>query len=100
MFNRIVSLFLCIGLVACGHEHSDVTLPDGNAETGAEMFTQSCSGCHGSDGTGGYGGPSLLGQTDDHIADYIWNGEGSMPAFPDFSEQDIADIIAHIRTLE
>ena len=64
------------------------------------LFTQSRSGCHGADGTGGYGGPDLLGQTTDHIADYIWNGKGNMPAFPDYTDQDVADIITHIRVLE
>ena len=87
-------------LFACGHEHDHVHLPDGNSESGEELYTPSCSGCHGAEGTGGYGGPDLLNQTDDHIADYVWNGSGNMPAFPDFSEQDLADIIAHIRVLE
>ena len=93
-------------LLACGdghdhdHDHDHFDLPTGDAEVGEPLFTQSCSGCHGADGTGGYGGPDLLGQTTDHIADYIWNGKGNMPAFPDYTDQDVADIIAHIRVLE
>ena len=82
------------------HDHSQIDLPDGDPAKGEDMFTQSCSGCHGADGTGGYGGPYMLGMPDDHIADYIWNGKGNMPAFPDYSDQDVADIIAHIRELE
>ncbi len=87
-------------LFACGHEHPETTLPKGDPVLGEELYELSCSGCHGLDGAGGYGGPNLLDQTDDHIADFIQNGEGNMPAFPDFTNQDIADVIAHIRTLE
>ena len=91
-------------LVACGdghdHDHDHYDLPTGDAEAGEVLYTHSCSGCHGTDGAGGYGGPYLLGQTTDHIAEYIWNGKGDMPAFPDYTDQDIADIIAHIRVLE
>ena len=80
--------------------HDDIDLPQGDTVKGEELFTPSCSGCHGSDGTGGYGGPYILGQSEVHIADYIWNGQGNMPAFPDFTDQDVADIIAHIQYLE
>ena len=31
---------------------------------------------------------------------YVQNGKGNMPAFPDYTDQDLADIIAHIRELE
>ena len=45
-------------------------------------------------------GPNLLGHPEDHIVDYVQNGKGNMPAFPDYTDQDLADIIAHIRVLE
>lgn len=94
-----MSYLLFVLALACGNQ-DDNTLPQGDPVKGEELFTQSCSGCHGADGTGGYGGPYMLGLTEDSIADYIWNGNGNMPAFPDYSEQDVADIIAHIRELE
>ena len=91
-------------LLGCGgghdHDHDHFDLPSGDADSGNALFTHACSGCHGANGTGGYGGPYLLGQTTEHIADYIWNGKGNMPAFPNYTDQDIADIVAHIRFLE
>lgn len=88
-------------ILACGgHEHPTVELPEGDATIGEELFVESCSGCHNADGQGGYGGPNLLGHPDDHIVDYVQNGQGNMPSFPDYTDQDLADIIAHIRELE
>ena len=94
-----MSYLLIVLTFACGNQ-DDTTLPKGDPVTGEELFTQSCSGCHGIDGTGGRAGPYMLGLPADQIADYIWNGKGNMPAFPDYSDQDVANIIAHIRELE
>ena len=97
----LMHLFSILYILACGsHEHTHVELPEGDATIGEELYIVSCSGCHNADGLGGYGGPNLLGHPEDHIVDYVQNGKGNMPAFPDYTKQDLADIIAHIRVLE
>ena len=100
MSTLLLTLILGCGEHKHDQDHDHIDLPQGDQVKGEELFTPACSGCHGADGTGGYGGTYILGQPDAHIADYIWNGQGNMPAFPDFTDQDVADIIAHIRYLE
>jgi len=89
----------------------------GNAEHGESLFVQLCSGCHGKDGRGGAHSfmPHVDTLTkkgyidelpDEYLAFVI--GEGGeaagknayMPSWKSkLSEQDIQDIIAHIRSL-
>jgi mono/diheme cytochrome c family protein len=52
VFYRIVFMFLCCGLAACGKER-DVT-------RGATLFAQNCAICHGADLRGG-GGAGVAG---------------------------------------
>ena len=101
--TRLAPLMLFPLLVACNGEDggSDTALPEGDAIAGAELYTSNCSSCHGADGEGGFG-PSLQGTTDHHteaeLADVILNGEGEdMPGF-NFSDQEVADVIAHMAT--
>jgi mono/diheme cytochrome c family protein len=86
-----------------------VSLEPRDVEAGAELFAENCAMCHGEDGRGDVApgladsvfqevyDDRLLGLT---IRDGIENTE--MPPFGELglSDQDISDIIAHIRTLE
>ena len=73
-------------------------LPDGNELAGETLYDGKCAACHGSSAEGA-SAPSILEQPDAHFVSAVQNGIGNMPAFPDLSEQDIADIIAFVRTL-
>jgi cytochrome c553 len=65
---------------------------------GQQVFEDNCFGCHGLDGHGGNGGPSLAGITDvEHVVAQVTNGGGGMPAFEDtLSAQQIQDVAAYV----
>lgn len=95
-------------MVACGEEDDgesssqvDTILAlTGDATSGGTLYSSTCSGCHGADGKGGSFDESVVGETPRKIASIVLSGEGSMPSYKDsFSDQEIADIIAHINTL-
>lgn len=70
--------------------------------TGATLFTQACSSCHGAKGQGLIG-PSLYNSdlTDDKIASIIKNGvKGRMPGFPQYKEPQVQALTAYIRSLK
>jgi len=83
----------------------------GDANNGLTLFLRNCAGCHGMDGRGGIapeiGNPVFQrAASDEFIVHTIRNGRPAtpMPAFqrpdaPALSDQDIADLLAHIRTL-
>ena len=85
--------------------------PHGDETRGLSLFLRNCAGCHGMNGRGGFapeiGNPVFQGAaSDEFIMRTIRYGRvGSpMPAFqrneaPVFSDQDLADILAYLRTL-
>ena len=121
------SFALTVGLLclATGHAaaQSDVDpteverFTDGDAAHGAPLYKRYCSGCHGEDGRGGAQTfmPHIGNLTEKNYIEFLPDGylftviaEGGvsvgkstmMPAWKaKLSEQDIKDIIAHIRTL-
>ncbi|HVO82747.1 MAG TPA: c-type cytochrome [Terriglobales bacterium] len=84
---------------------------EGNENRGLSLFLRNCAGCHGMSGRGGFApeiGNRVFQQaaTDEFIVRTIRNGRvgTAMPAFqrpdaPALSDQDIADILAFLRTL-
>lgn len=86
-----------------GDDTSSVT---GDATSGETLFTDSCAGCHGSDGTGGLdigGTPSadltveVPEKSDSELSDIIMNGYGSAMPSQYTDAQDVADVIAYLR---
>ncbi|RMG64381.1 MAG: cytochrome c [Calditrichaeota bacterium] len=95
-------------------------LPKGDPVRGKELYTQSCSACHGPDAKGipGLGKDLTTSQfamnlSDAELLDYIKKGRSTddplnttgvaMPpkgGNPSLTDKDIMDIIAYIRTLE
>jgi mono/diheme cytochrome c family protein len=78
----------------------------GNADNGAAIFAQNCSGCHGQNAEGGGVGPTLVsaemkGQNDDFFRQVILSGRSgtAMPAWEGrLSAQEIEDVIAFLRS--
>lgn len=82
----------------------------GDSNRGLTLFLRNCAGCHGMDGRGGIapeiGNPVFQkAATDEFIARTVRSGRQgtAMPAFqrpdaPAFSDQDVADVLAYVRT--
>ena len=91
-------------MAACGggstERTPDVLALEGVADEGAAVYEGNCADCHGADGAG----PVGLAHLDDHddaaLSDQILAGSLGMPAFDDkLTDQEVADIIAFLRTL-
>jgi cbb3-type cytochrome c oxidase subunit III len=84
----------------------------GDASNGLSLFLRNCAGCHGMNGRGGMApeiGNPVFQQAapDEFIIRTIRNGRvgTAMPAFqrpdaPALGDQDIADVLAYLRTLD
>ncbi len=77
---------LMLTLIACGDKDGDSGGGDPDdcpsaEETGAELYTSNCAGCHGADGSGA-SGPSLQDAvptlSDADIQDIMENGQDTM----------------------
>ena len=123
--RRLITLAVGLLCLASGHAaaQSDVDpteverFTDGDAEKGAKLYKRYCGGCHGEDGRGGAQTfmPHIQNLTQKEYIEFLPDGylftviaEGGvavgkssmMPAWKaTLSEQDIKDIIAHIRSL-
>jgi mono/diheme cytochrome c family protein len=77
--------------------------PENLAAKGRGFFFQSCAHCHGQDADGGEDAPSLLKLqiSGAHMALVIQSGiKGEMPSFAKkYNEQDVAAIVAYLKTL-
>lgn len=72
----------------------------GDAAAGAELFADSCAGCHGAEGGGGGIGPALAGNdiSIEDARETIETGRGVMPADL-VSGQELEDVLAYLETI-
>ena len=74
----------------------------GDPNVGEVLYNEMCSRCHGVSGRGGVG-LNLIEHRDGHedaeLIDTVLEGGGGMPSFKRLEDQEIADIISHIRAL-
>ena len=100
MSRSVLVLLAALALSACkeNDDRVDAILAlDGDAAAGETLYGSDCAVCHATDGSGGTG-PSLQGGPSDQIVvDQVINGGGSMPAFDDYADQDIADVLAYLK---
>ncbi len=73
--------------------------------TGAELYSDLCSACHGTQLEGKVGpalGPGAVSAAlpDDYLANSIRRGIGTMPSFDHLSDDQVARLIAHIRDVQ
>ena len=72
---------------------------------GEDLYIRSCAACHGLDGDGGIGldiGPGSntdLALTDEQIAGVVTVGPGNMPGFPRLTQEQLASLVAYVRSL-
>jgi mono/diheme cytochrome c family protein len=104
-FTRLFTLASLLTLLsACGPSDRALSIADleGDATTGAPLYTTHCASCHGATARGG-SGPNLLselGEEDDaDLIDVILEGDGDMPGFSNLSDQEIADMMAYLKSL-
>lgn len=86
----------------------------GNAASGEGLFNANCAQCHGVGATGTESGPPLVHQyyVPSHHADaafllavrngvrpHHW-GFGAMPVIDGLTDDDVTDIVAHVRSLQ
>jgi mono/diheme cytochrome c family protein len=74
----------------------------GDAATGAKLFIERCAPCHGANARGAIGvnlvDRPLLYRAD-YVATTVRTGRGKMLPLASTTDRDIADILAHLRTL-
>jgi mono/diheme cytochrome c family protein len=105
-----LALVVALGLTGCGGadattaelDRLELAFADADVTLGGEVFGDSCSVCHGSDGSGGVG--AALGGVDErltvrnHLA-VVWTGRGSMPPFGGIlTDAEIAAVVAYQRS--
>jgi cytochrome c oxidase subunit 2 len=96
-------LFAAVALVACGTEEDTGLV--GDVTAGETIWTaNNCASCHGADGKSGSAGENIVNSATNEVSEFtdtVANGKdnGAMPAFPDLSDQDLADLAAYVATL-
>ncbi len=125
----ILVIALAVALTACGGDNGDSADDDtsatsaavvaGDAANGQELYDGTCTSCHGPGGAGveGLGKPFsgsafIAAQSDEELVAFIKVGRSTsdpdnttgvdMPAKggnPALTDEDIADIVAYIRTV-
>lgn len=91
------ALALSLSLAGCGSSTAGLL--------GAELYEQSCAGCHGAAGGGGLGpaigpGSNSVNLSDDQMASVIVVGPGSMPGFARLTDEQVDSLVAYVRELQ
>ncbi|MFK7990292.1 MAG: cytochrome c, partial [Sandaracinaceae bacterium] len=81
---------------------NDIAQLEGDASVGEGIFEETCSGCHGDDGTGTARAPSLFQRVpmrdDASILRTLIQGRGGMPSWAeDYDDAQMAGILAYLR---
>lgn len=115
----ILAIVIAVGLSACGLGSGSFGSLTGNAANGETVYIDVCASCHGPDATGIPSvGNDLVnneftdGLSDQEYIDFLIEGrlasdpanimEEDMPPKgdnPDLTKQDLADVVAYLRTL-
>ena len=104
------ALMMVMLLAGCGTpdastadvDRLEAAFAEADVPLGSEVFDDSCSVCHGSDGSGGVG--AALGGVDERLSvrshlSVVWTGRGSMPPFGGIlTDAEIAAVVAYQRS--
>ena len=118
--NILTILAFSAFVIGCGSGEK-APAPDfakGDAAHGQQLYVQTCASCHGTTGKGDgpaaaalnpkpadHSNKAIIGaRTDEELSNIIKMGGGvvgkpTMPAFPQFGEKDLNDLVAHLRNL-
>ena len=85
----------------------------GDPEAGKAIFAKKCAACHGKNGEGNermarmlkvelrdLGSKDVQAQSDEELAKFITEGTAKKKPVKGLSEEDVANVIAYIRTLK
>ena len=71
----------------------------GQATSGAQLFSDNCESCHGTNGAGGHIGPNLqkssVAESLAKVEKQVRNGKGVMPSFSNVLSDEEIDTVAH-----
>lgn len=106
---RSVSVVLSLPLLvaACGGATTEdlaaITSLTGTAESGKTLYVRECATCHGADGKSGTERRNITDEAKsnpDGAVRVMLDGEDDMPGYlGTLSSQDLADILAYLKTL-
>ena len=81
-------------------------LPEGDLQTGRELYIANCASCHSSSGVGaalpdGHYAPTVLNDSSQQIAEAVRVGPGLMPRFSSdvLSDEQLASIVTYVRQI-
>lgn len=87
-----------------GDRVSDILAISGDASSGSTVYSSNCVACHAEDGSGGIGtalsgsGGAINTLSDEQIVTVILEGTTGMSAYDFLSDQDLADLFAHLKS--
>jgi cytochrome c553 len=90
------------GVQHAGESEREAEQAEGDAAAGKQVFADNCSTCHGADGGGGNGGPSVLDlkRSPAEALQQIEKGGGGMPGFETtLTPKQIADVHEYVLQL-
>jgi mono/diheme cytochrome c family protein len=77
---------------------TDTEPGDGQAASGAQLFSDNCESCHGVEGAGGHVGPNLqtspVAENLSQVETQVRDGAGAMPAFSGALSDEEIDVVA------
>ncbi len=103
VWSILLFVFVCMCCVSCGGDGGEadkIAKLTGDVAKGKTLWDSKCASCHGGDGKGVTGvGPDIskAHDADAAVIKTILNGDGTMPAFKTLANQEVADILAHLR---
>ena len=98
-------LLWVLSLAACQPERmpSDMaSLSGGDRASGERLYNAMCASCHGGRGEGTPAGSDMStvpGMSNQELWDVIVYGTDGMPAYPELTDRDVADLIAWMNEL-
>jgi mono/diheme cytochrome c family protein len=98
---RLVHLLpvLLLVVVGCGDRYEKIIGLQGDLVSGEFLYTGYCTDCHGDAGQG-LSGPDLTERlpllTSTQILEQIETGGNGMPAFDEFEDQELADLLEYL----
>ncbi|MCA9494765.1 MAG: c-type cytochrome [Myxococcales bacterium] len=103
--KKQLALWLC--LAACGPSEEERTRADdvaelpGDAAVGAALYDEACARCHGPEGAGASARDLFDASTwpADEVVLVLLQGPRVMPSFADWSDDDLADVVAFVQEL-